>query len=101
MDFLLCPFKVMDRFPMIEWHFFVREMGVLTLSVLYVQLVYLLSELVLLNGLSARNRKRETPLKVLHLVHGVEEQTLGEERDTETDQSMQTIHASTQSLILQ
>lgn len=44
--------------------------GVLTLSVLYVELVYLLSELILLNGLRAWNRKRKTPFKVLHLIHG-------------------------------
>lgn len=44
--------------------------GVLTLSVADVELVYLLCELVLLNGLSPGNRKGETPLKVLHLVHG-------------------------------
>lgn len=49
----------------------------------YVELVDLLGELVLLDGFSARNRKRETPLKVLHLVHGAEEQTLREERDEE------------------
>lgn len=54
------------------------EKGVLTLSVLDVELVDLLSELILLNGLSARNRKREASFKVLHLVHGADEQNLGE-----------------------
>lgn len=53
---------------------------ILTLSVPYVELVYLLSVFVLFNGISAGNRKRETPFKVLHLVHGVEGQTLGQER---------------------
>ena len=58
-----------------------KETRVLTLRVPYVELVDLFSELILLDGLSARNRKRETPFEVLHLVHRVEEQTLGEERD--------------------
>ena len=44
----------------------------LTLSVLDVELVDLLSELIFLDGLSARDRQRETSLKVLHLVHGAE-----------------------------
>ena len=57
-----------------------REMRVLTLRVPYVELVDLFGELILLDGLGARNRKRETPFEVLHLVHRVEEQTLGEER---------------------
>lgn len=39
----------------------------------YVELVDLLGKLILLNGFSARNRKRESPFKVLHLVHGAEE----------------------------
>lgn len=60
-----------------------REMRVLTLCVPNVELVDLFGELILLDGLSARNRKRETPFEVLHLVHRVEEQTLGEERDEE------------------
>lgn len=45
-----------------------------------VELVDLLSELILLNGLSARNGQRETPLEVLHLVHVAEKQTLEERR---------------------
>lgn len=53
-----------------------------TLGVPNVELVYLLREFILLNGLSARNRKRETPFKVLHLVHGAEEQPL---KQTEED----------------
>lgn len=55
----------------------------LTRSVADVELVYLLCELVLLDGLGARNRKGKPPLKVLHLVHGAGgATTLGEEIDT-------------------
>lgn len=56
---------------------------VFTLYVLCVELVYLLGEVILFNGLSAGNRKRKTPFKVLHLVHGAERQTLRRERERE------------------
>lgn len=48
----------------------------LTLSVLDVELVDLLGELVLLYGFGARDGQRETSLKVLHLVNVTEEQYL-------------------------
>lgn len=69
-----------------------RGTGVLTLSVMNVELVDLLSELVLLDSLSARNRQRETPLKVLHLVHGAEKQTLEEQRKRWTNTVNYPIH---------
>lgn len=76
---------ILSAFQIFNNHLYGLKMGTkqnegvnlkLTLSVPYVELVYLLSELILLNGLSARNRKREAPFKVLHLVHGAEEQIL-------------------------
>lgn len=58
---------------------------IFTLYVLYVELVYLLGELILFNGLSAGNRKRKAPFKVLHLVHGAERQPLWRERERERE----------------
>lgn len=53
------------------------------MSVLTVEVVDLLGELVLINGLSARNRQREAPFKVLHLVHDARKQTLEERQQRE------------------
>lgn len=47
-----------------------------TLRVPDVELIYLLREFVLLNGLSARNGKGEAPFEVLHLVHGADARPL-------------------------
>lgn len=58
---------------------------IFTLYVLYVEVVYLLGEVILFNGLSTGNRKRKTPFKVLHLVHGAERLTLGRERERERE----------------
>lgn len=50
-----------------------------TLNVLDAELGDLAREVVLLDGLGARNRERKAPLKVLHLVHGATEQALKRE----------------------
>lgn len=55
-------------------------MDVFTLDVLDVELVDLAGEVVLLDGLSAGNRERKTPFKVLHLVHGAAGWALGGEQ---------------------
>lgn len=63
-----------------------------TLNVLDVELGDLAREVVLLDGLGARNRERKTPLEVLHLVHGATEQALKREGGRERSEMNTTFH---------
>lgn len=77
-----------------------------TLSVSDVELVDLLGELVLLDGLGARDGQRKTPLEVLHLVHDAVELSLpGEERRRFRKEDLypfvrQSVHSSIHPFIL-
>lgn len=64
----------------------------LTLNVLDVELGDLAREVVLLDGLGARNRERKPPLKVLHLVHGTTEQALKREGGRERSEMNTPFH---------